>query len=275
VLGQEMVYRPRKASKRRNVVVVGGGLAGIQAATTAAERGHDVSLYERTSVLGGQWLPATAAKPQIGTLTEDMLHRLKRSEAKVHVNATLDAGAVHALKPDAVVVATGARQYLPKIFGIEDGNIVMAWDVLDGKVQTGEEVVVIGAGLTGSDTAYYLARNGRKVSLVNQSQIMRRVERLSKLTLKEKLIWNGVYIYPHSQVESITRKGVNIINDAELTFLKADTIVIAVGVKPEKDLAASLRSADPRLEVHEVGDCFDPRSALEAIHEGFKVATEL
>ncbi len=275
VLGQEYVYRFRRTPKRKKIIVAGGGLAGMQVATTAAERGHDVQLYEKTGELGGQWIPATLAKPQIGTLTEYLARRLKASGAKVTFNRALDAKAILALEPDEVVVATGASQVFPDIFGIERANTVMAWDVLEGKAKVGQEVVVVGAGLTGSDTAYYLARQGKKVSLVNNSQVLVHVERLSKLTLKEKLIQRGVYIYPHSRAESLTEHGVNVINDGALTFLKADTVVIAVGVKPENWLAEDLRKIAPDLKLHVIGDCYDPRTALEAIHEGFKVGTEL
>ena len=275
VLGQEYVYRFRRTPRRKKIVVVGGGLAGMEVATIAAERGHEVHLYEKTAVLGGQWIPATLAKPQIGTLTENMSRRLKASGAIVTFNRALDAKAIQALAPDEVVIATGASQVFPDIFGIEKANTVMAWDVLQGRAQTGQEVVVIGAGLTGSDTAYFLARQGKKISLVNNSQVLVHVERLSKLTLKEKLIQRGVYIYPHSRAESLTEHGVNVINDGELTFLKADTVVIAVGVKPENALADELRQISPELRLHVIGDCYDPRTALEAIHEGFKIGTEL
>lgn len=274
MLGQESVYRFRPAIGKKRIVVVGGGLAGMEAAALAAERGHDVALYERTAELGGQWIPATAAKPQIGALTRYLSRKLDASGAKIFLKTALDAEQVLAMKPDLVVVATGATQTLPDIPGLENAKLLMAWDVLQGTPVPGQEIVVLGAGLTGSDTAYYLARQGKKVSLVNSSQILVHVERLSKLTLKEKLIRNGVYIYPHSKAESVTETGVNVINDGELTFLKADTIIIAVGVKPENELGLQLQARDPYLPVKMIGDCFDPRTALEAIHEGFKVATE-
>jgi 2,4-dienoyl-CoA reductase-like NADH-dependent reductase (Old Yellow Enzyme family)/thioredoxin reductase len=274
VLGQEAVYVFQATKQKKKIIIVGGGLAGMETATIASERGHDVHLYEKTGELGGQWIPATAAKPQIGTLTENMLHRLSGSGAKVHLNKALDAEAVLKLRPDLVVVATGAKQNLPKIPGVDGKNVVMAWDVLDGSVQTGQEVVVVGGGLTGSDCAYYLARQGKRVSLINNSQVLVHVERLSKLTLKEKLIARGVYLYPLSKAESITERGVNVINDGEIVFLKADTVVVSVGVKQDNGIAAQLAELKPELAVHTIGDAYDPRTALEAIHEGFKIATE-
>ncbi|MSQ53511.1 MAG: FAD-dependent oxidoreductase [Betaproteobacteria bacterium] len=273
-LGQEAVYRFEKTKRKKKIVVVGGGLAGMETATVAAERGHDVHLYEQTGVLGGQWIPATAAKPQIGTLTVNMERRLVASGANVHLNTAPDAQGIVALNPDLVVVATGAKQTMPNIPGADGKNIVLAWDVLDGSAKTGQEVVVVGGGLTGSDAAYFLARQGKRVSLINNSQVLVHVERLSKLTLKEKLIDKGVYLYPLSRAESITSKGVNVINDGEIVFLKADTVVIAVGVIKDNALAEALAELEPGLAVQTIGDAYDPRTALEAIHEGFKIATE-
>ena len=85
---------------------------------------------------------------------------------------------------------------------------------------------------------------------------------------------NGVYLYPLSRAESITEKGVNVINDGEIVFLKADTVVISVGVRADNGLAAQLAGLAPTLSVLTIGDAYDPRTALEAIHEGFKIATE-
>jgi 2,4-dienoyl-CoA reductase-like NADH-dependent reductase (Old Yellow Enzyme family)/thioredoxin reductase len=274
-LGQEMVYRPAVAHRKKAVAIVGGGLAGMQAAITSAERGHTVTLFERSGELGGQWIPATIAKPQIGTLTSYLKHQLGKSGATVLLNREFKLADLASLAPDEVVVASGAAQTMPDVPGSDSPNIVMAWDVLQRKVDTAHDVVVIGAGLTGSDTAYFLARQGKRVSLVNSRQILREVERLSKLTLKEKMIQSGVYIYPHSKAESITPNGVNVINDGELTFIKASTVVIAVGVKSDNAIVGALRAAAPELNVHVVGDCFKPRTALEAIHEAFKVACEI
>ena len=275
VLGQEMVYKPSAATRRKHVVVVGGGLAGMQTAVTAAERGHRVSLFEKADALGGQWIPATIAKPQIGTLTEYLSRQLARSGADVTLRREIRVDDLQALAPDAIVIGTGASQVVPPIPGAVGPNLVMAWDVLHGRTDTRDTVVVIGAGLTGSDTAYYLARRGKRVSLVSSRVILRDVERLSKLTLKEKLIQSGVYIYPHSTAESITPKGVNVINDGELTFIAGETVVIAAGVKPDRDLANQVAERYPDLPQHVIGDCFEPRTALEAIHEGFKVACEI
>ena len=196
LLGQEFVYKFQPASKKKKIVIGGGGLAGMETATIAAERGHDVSLYEKTASLGGQWIPATTAKPQIGTLTVNMTRRLEASGAKIILNSELDVQSIRALDPDQVVVATGAIQLLPELPGLDQAEYVMSWDVLQEIADTGQDVVVIGAGQTGADAAYYLARKGKAVSLVNGSQILVHVERLSKLTLKEKLVEHGVHIYP-------------------------------------------------------------------------------
>src|SRR4030042_7059807 len=150
---------------------------------------------------------------------------MEAAAVNVVLNTKVDANLVQKLKPEVVIVATGASQILPNIPGVDGKNVVMANDVLLGKVTAGQEVVVIGARLVGADVAVFLAQKGKKVSVVDQIKILFNVNRTFKLTLKEELVKGGVYMYPESPVYSITENGVNIINDGEIVFLKADTVV--------------------------------------------------
>ncbi|MFC1869313.1 FAD-dependent oxidoreductase [Thermodesulfobacteriota bacterium] len=275
LVGQELVYRFEPVSIKKRAVVVGGGLAGMEAAIILAERGHEVSLYERSDRLGGQWNIVAGIKPQVSSLTRYLNRRLEATGVKLFLNTEVNAQFIQELNPDIVVIATGAGQIVPDISGIDNKNVVMAWDVLLDRIDVGDEVVVIGGRLVGSDTALFLAKQGKKVSLVDQIGILADVGRLTKLTLKEELVKHGVYMYPHSPVDSITGRGVNIVSDGEIMFLRANSIVIAAGSKPENLIVRELEELLPDLEMRMIGDCVGPRDALAAIHEGFKAGNEL
>ena len=274
-LGQELEYRLQPAPVQKRIIVIGGGLAGMEAAWILAERGHEVSLYEKADKLGGQWNIAACVTPELSTLTEYLARRLQWAKVKVTLNKEVDAHFVQQIKPDVVVLATGASQKLIDISGVHGKNVVMASDVLTGKVNVGQEVVVIGGRLVGLETAIHLAKQGKKVSVVSRGKIARDIGRLLKLTLKEELVKHGVYMYPDSLPESITERGLNIINEGEIMFLKANHIVIAVGSKSEDRLARELSELMPELEIRQIGDCVEPRDALAAIHEGFKAGNEV
>jgi 2,4-dienoyl-CoA reductase-like NADH-dependent reductase (Old Yellow Enzyme family)/thioredoxin reductase len=274
-LGQELEYRLQPAPVQKGIIVIGGGLAGMEAAWILAERGHEVSLYEKADKLGGQWNIAACVTPELSTLTEYLARRLQWAKVKVTLNKEVDAHHVQQIKPDVVVLATGASQKLIDIPGVHGKNVVMASDVLTGKVNVGQEVAVIGGRLVGLETAIHLAKQGKKVSVVSRGKIARDIGRLLKLTLKEELVKHGVYMYPDSLPESITERGLNMINEGEIIFLEANHIVIAVGSKSEDRLARELSELMPELEIRQIGDCVEPRDALAAIHEGFKVGNEV
>jgi 2-enoate reductase len=191
------------------------------------------------------------------------------------LNKEVDAHLIQQAKPDVVVMATGATQKSLDIPGARGKNVVMANDVLTGKVSVGQEVVVIGGRLVGLETAIHLAKQGKKVSVVSRGKIARDIGRLLKLTLIEKLVKQGVYMYPDSLPEGITDRGLNVIHEGEIIFLKADTIVMAVGSKSEVKLTQELSGLMPDLEIRTIGDCVEPRDALAAIHEGFKAGNEI
>jgi pyruvate/2-oxoglutarate dehydrogenase complex dihydrolipoamide dehydrogenase (E3) component len=181
----------------------------------------------------------------------------------------VDVELVKKQQPDAVVIATGAKQKLPDVPGINGKNVVLANDVLSGKVETGKSVVVVGGGLVGMEAATFLGKQGHKVSIVDMVDIGKDVGYTLKEALLEEIIREGIYLYPNSVLDRITENGLNIIIFGETVLLKADTIVIAIGSVSNNLLYKELKGLVP--ELHIIGDSLEPRNSLTAIHEGFKV----
>lgn len=269
VCGIEGEYKLVKAKTSKKVMVIGGGLAGMEAAIVLGQRGHHVSLYEKEPKLGGQWNILASYRPEVSCLTHYLSRQVTKSGVEVQHNMEVDVELVQKLQPDAVVIATGAKQKVPDIPGIDGKNVVFANDVLSGKVRTGKEVVVIGGGLVGMETATFLARQGCKVSIVDMVDIGKDVGYTLKEALLEEIIRNGIYLYPNSVLDRITDTGLNIIIFHEIIVLKANTIVIAVGSVSNNILYEKLKDLVP--ELHIIGDSREPRNSLAAIHEGFKV----
>ena len=274
VSGHELDYVLKPALHPKRVMVVGGGLAGMQAAKTLAERGHKVSLYEKANILGGQWNIVSSLEPEVAALIRYMSRSIDKAGVNVFLGREVNPNIVQEDKPDAVVVATGAIPRIPEIPGIHSKNVVLAWDVLPGKVEVGHEVVIIGGQATGLETAVYLAKQGKKVSVVEMlPQVAQNVNWFLKWYLKDSLINYGVHLYPGVTVYNISDKGVSIVDESQAFFLKADTVVIATGVQPQKKLAEQLKGVVP--EVYTVGDAVKPRDSMEAIHEGYRVGCQI
>ncbi|MBI2918925.1 MAG: FAD-dependent oxidoreductase [Chloroflexi bacterium] len=272
--------RLEPAAKSRRVLVAGGGLAGMHAATVLARRGHRVSLYEATGELGGQWRVAyhqdykkDSNFPEILELT---IRELKASGVEVHLNSALTPEVVKREAPDAVVVATGASPATPEIPGVgstANPEVVQGNDVLMGSEVKGQRAVVIGAGYVGMETALHLAERGKRVSLLTRSKVGRKVGLTIRRTLLERLTESGVYVFSDSPVVEIVPGAVKYLSDGEYRYLKADVVVLAVGAKAEAGLAKAL--AEAGVEVHTIGDVVEPRDAFSAFHEAAALARRL
>ena len=269
ICGIEGEYKLIKAKTSKKVMVIGGGLAGMEAAIVLAQRGHRVSLYEKENKLGGQWNTLASYRPEVSSLTNYLSRELTKSGVEIQNNTQVDVELVKKLQPDAVVIAAGARQKLPDVPGIDGKNVVLANDVLSGKVRSGKEVVVIGGGLVGMETATFLGKQGHKVSIVDIVDIGKDVGYTLKEALLEEIIRNGIYLYPNAVLDRITENGLTIIIFNETVLLKADTIVIAIGSVSNNMLCQELKGLVP--ELHVIGDSLEPRNSLAAIHEGFKI----
>jgi pyruvate/2-oxoglutarate dehydrogenase complex dihydrolipoamide dehydrogenase (E3) component len=259
-------------------MVVGGGIAGMEVSRLLAERGHDVTLYERGDKLGGQWniVVRQESKEVYATLTTRLSRVLKNTRANVILNKEVTPSLVKEMQPEALVIATGAVPTIPDIPGIDRKNVVQANDVITGKASVGERVAVIGGRLIGLEVADFLARKGKKVSIITRNKLGGSGKPPDTNTLRvlmDRFIENGVSLYPHSTVFEIMEDGVYIDYEQQvlfgLTFLKADTIVLAIGSQALNGLAKEVENMVPHI--YQIGDCVEPRNAMECLKEAAEI----
>ncbi len=274
---KELVMQPAQVAKK--VMVIGGGPGGMEAAAILAQRHHDVTLYEKESRLGGQWNAASLPESRRDVyplMTEYLSRQLGQAKVKVVLNTAVTAGLVKQEKPDVIIVATGATPKTLDVPGADGDNVVQALDVITGNCKVGNRIAVIGGRYLGMELAVSLAQQGKTVSLITARELgqnLRFIERNIRLTLRDKLMENDVCIFTNSPVRQITAEGVHFVNSREMAFIRADTIVLAVGFKPENRLVAELKGIVPALFA--IGDCVEPRDAMEAIGEAYELACKI
>jgi len=271
LLGHDHESLPQAATSPRRVLVLGGGPAGMMAAITAAKRGHEVTLCEKASELGGQLLPAAVPphKDRLGCLTRYLVDSVTRSGVDVQVDTEATREEVARWQPDAVIVAVGPTPALPQVPGIERVETVEASDVLLSRVKVGKRVVVVGGELVGCEVAEYLAERGRFVTVTRRGpEMATSIGPSLRQFFRERLQKKGVVLMPGvTYLEA--RPGGLIVRDkdGETRVLEADTIVLATGSVPAPRVADEVRSLG--IETHVVGDCLEPRAIVDAIREGY------
>lgn len=272
VLREEAFEHPKSAEWKKNILVVGGGLAGIEAALTLDERGHNVTLVEKNVELGGQWRVAAFAKHKndYKLLLPYKEKMLSRSKVKVITNCIVDQEYLRESKPDEVVLATGA---IPKVlpFDIPDDaiSIVQGNDVITGSVEVGQRVVVIGARYIGLEVAAQLGAEGKVVSVVDMDEFGKGANPRLIGPYRDQMVEYGVYMYPRCAVLRVTDQGVDIVHMNSLLTLHADTVVLAIGTMPEQSLEKALQELN--IPYYPVGDCRRVGDALYAIRDGAEI----
>jgi len=274
--GMESTYVVHPAEAPRNVLVIGGGPAGMEAARVAATRGHRVTLVERHTELGGQLLYAEIPphKQEWRVLTTYLTTQLKKLGVTVRLGAAFSAEDVIAAKPDVVVLATGARPARLVLPGAELPHVVSFLDVLTGRAQTGPRVVVIGGGCNGSETAEFLHEQGRQVTLVElRPEMALDIDFWNRWVLLDRLVASGLRMIVNASPEEITREGVRIVVDGRSEVLPADSVVYAVGSRPDSSLQQALEGLVPVL--HVIGDCDQAQRVRQAVDAGFRLGSAL
>jgi 2,4-dienoyl-CoA reductase-like NADH-dependent reductase (Old Yellow Enzyme family)/thioredoxin reductase len=276
-VGKEREFKITPAEKPKHVLVVGGGPAGMEAARVAAMRGHKVTLYEKEDRLGGQLLLAALPphKEEIKNVFEYLIRQIEKLGVKIELGKEVTPELVEKLKPDVVILATGAKPLIPNIPGVKRKNVYTSWEVLKGEVEVGDKVVIIGGGQVGCETADFLSDKRCDVIIVEmQTEIAADMDPWGRVFLLERLKEKKVNVMTNTKVFEITHDGVDTIDkNLNRCVLKADTIILAVGSMPNVELSKTLKGKVPQL--YSIGDCVEPRKCFEAIHDASRVAHEI
>ncbi len=271
MIGREHELSFQKTASPKKVMVIGGGPGGMEAAWTAATNGHNVSIYEKQSFLGGQLKSAACppCKGELSTFVSWASHELKRLGVAIYMDTEATEETVKAENPDQIIVATGGKALIPPIKGVDSAFVYTAEDILLGRVQPGNMVVIIGGGEVGCETAAYLAQQERGVAVLEiQPGLMNDMNPIHKLALTKILDTYRVKRMASTKVLEITEQGVSIESDAGVSLIPAEMVVLAAGYTPENALAEKLTSLYPD-KVCIVGTAVKTSNALIAINEGF------
>ena len=276
--GYENTRSIQPAAQKKKIAVLGGGPAGLEAARVAALRGHDVTLFEKTTSLGGQLNIACVPprKEEMRRAAQDLVHAVCNAGVHLCMGQTRTAEQLKDAGFEAVINAVGAHSAAPRIPGIDSVNVADAWKVLAGEQQVYGTVAVIGGGMVGCETAEYLAARGCKVSVIEMMDKIAAGESTTILpTLLENYKTYGVEQYPSHKVKEFRMDAVVCENKdgAEVT-IPCDYIVLAMGARSNEFDAAALEAAS--IPVYSIGDAAGKAADISnAIRTGYDTACQL
>ena len=275
--GREEIYGLKPALVKKNILIIGGGVAGLEVARVSALRGHKVTVVEKADQLGGNLIPGGA--PSFKHLDYDLLeyykYQMKLLKVDVRLNTTVTTEDVASYNADEIVVATGST---PIELHFEGGKeAVLAEDVLLNKVEAGNKVVVIGGGLVGCETALWLAQDGKDVTVVEAAPVILggpgNIPHMNEFMLEDLLKFHNVHIMTSNKVESTTENGV-VVSSAEGTQeIACDTLITCVGYRANNALFNELDQLE--TPVHNIGDSNKVGNIMYAIWDAYELARGL
>jgi 2-enoate reductase len=272
--GRELDYGLEPASVKKKVFIIGGGVAGCEAARVSALRGHHVILHEKKARLGGNVIPGGTPdfKEDDHLLAKWYGNELSDLNIELYLDSEVTKEMVKEAEADVVIVATGST---PKVFNIANADhVYTAEEILEGKKDAGESIVIIGGGLVGCETALWLADQGKHVTLVEmQSDILKVGGPLCHANtdmLKALVPFKGIDLRTNTVVNGATEGGFILKTGDREETVKADSAILAVGYHSQKDLYEEIRFDLP--EVHLLGDARQVQNIMYAIWDAYEVA---
>jgi 2,4-dienoyl-CoA reductase-like NADH-dependent reductase (Old Yellow Enzyme family)/thioredoxin reductase len=275
-LGREEQYARPIVDKPRTVLVAGGGPGGLEAARTAALRGHRVILFEKDGYLGGQTklVAIPPAKAIYCEVAQSRIKAIRDLGVDIHIGKRLTADIVRQFKPDVLIIATGSEPAIPNIPGVNAQNVMSARKALSSE-EVGDNVLIIGGGLVGCETADYLASKGKHVTVVEMlKHTARDIGPAARFFLRKRLKEKRVNLLTQTKVNAISDSSALVATpESERKIGPFDTFVLAIGAVPVNELAEQVKGLVS--EVYLIGDADKPGKILAAVEKGAEIALNL
>ncbi len=273
-------YAMERPVTPKKVAVVGGGVAGMEAARIATLRGHEVTVYEKSDRLGGI-IPFVAGMPklymhELNNIVKYLTRQLEKLGVEVKLKTEVDAALLSRSPADVVIFATGSKDYVPDTPGADGPNVVTLLRYLRKEAEIGDKVMVLG-GHEGAEAAVSLARQGKQVTILEEGDHIADATFLKyegrQLLLQRYLDEEGVEVSTNVKVTEIGKNSVTCILDGKKEQLGFDTLLLALGRVADDDLASDVTDALP--QVYKIGDCLEPHSVRHSIHSAARAALDI
>lgn len=274
-VAREKEYELKPASEKKHIVVIGGGIGGMEAARVCAIRGYTVDLYEKSDELGGMFIPAAAMsfKESDKRLIEWYKRQMDKTGVRVHLNTTADKEMIDAMNADAVFIATGSKAKMIQAEGFESESVLTAVDALMNPEKIHGDIVIIGGGLTGIEIAYDQALHGRKVTVLEALDKYLNVDiaAANKNFLLTAIKYYNIDVHVNAKVTSYIDGNVVFEDETGKHKVKADTVIVSIGYNSENTLANEVTGDN----VYVIGDANKVSNLMGAIWQAYEIAMNI
>lgn len=277
-LGREAEFVINKTDNPKNVLIVGGGVAGLEAAIELKDRGHNPILCEASDSLGGQFVLAGAAprKEEMKEAAIAMGEMAKRKGVEIKLSTPVDAEVIKDINPDEVIIAAGAEPIKLNVPGANLPHVTNSHDILAGKAKVNGDIVVIGGGLVGLEVAEYLSGNVNKITVVEMlNEVAKDLGQLRKICVMESLYHEGIKTITEAKCVEIKEKSIVIDKNGVVEEVPCDSVIVAIGARSRNFESISDYCKENNIPYHVIGDAVRARRALNCIEEASEVALSL
>ncbi|MDB1940994.1 bile acid Fe-S flavoenzyme BaiCD [Clostridium tertium] len=277
-LGREAEFVINKTDNPKNVLIVGGGVAGLEAAIELKDRGHNPILCEASDSLGGQFVLAGAAprKEEMKEAAIAMGEMAKRKGVEIKLSTAVDAEVIKDINPDEVIIAAGAEPIKLNVPGANLPHVTNSHDILAGKAKVNGDIVVIGGGLVGLEVAEYLSGNVNKITVVEMlNEVAKDLGQLRKICVMESLYHEGIKTITEAKCVEIKEKSIVIDKNGVVEEVPCDSVIVAIGARSRNFESISDYCKENNIPYHVIGDAVRARRALNCIEEASEVARRI